>query len=98
MAHLERTLEAGGGPWICGPDYSLADICVAPILDRVDSLDLARLWADLPAVGAWYERMKARPAFAEAAPPFDYRMWGPRKPVPGEPVDPNAAGDTFPAG
>ena len=98
MSHLERTLKAGGGPWICGPDYSLADICVAPILDRVEYLDLARLWADLPAVGGWYERMKARPAFAGAAPPFDYRMWGPLKPVPGSPVDTAAAGDTFPAG
>ena len=99
LTHLEKAvLAASGGPWICGPDYSLADICVAPILDRVESLDLARLWADLPAVGAWFGRMKARPAFRQAAPPFDYRMWGPRKPPPARPVDPAAAGDTFPAG
>ena len=98
MSHLERTLNASGGPWICGPHYSLADICVAPILDRVEYLDLARLWADLPAVGAWYARVKKRPAFQQAAPPFDYRMWGPLKPAPARPVDPAAAGDTFPAG
>ena len=98
MSHLERTLIAGGGPWICGSHYSLADICVAPILDRVEYLGLIRLWADLPAVGGWNERMKARPAFAKAAPPFDYRMWGPLKPAPARPVDPAAAGDTFPAG
>ena len=98
MSHLEETLRAGGGPWICGRDYSLADICVAPILDRVEHLDLARLWADLPSVGAWYERMKERPAFQQAAPPFEYRMWGPLKPAPARPVDPAAAGDTFPAG
>ena len=98
LTHLERTLKAGGGPWICGPDYSLADICVAPILDRVEYLDLTRLWADLPAVGGWYERMKARPAFAEATPPFDYRMWGPLKPPPARPVDATVAGDTFPSG
>ena len=40
MTHLEDTLGRGGGPWICGGEYSLADICVAPILDRVESLDL----------------------------------------------------------
>lgn len=97
MEHLEQVLAAGGGPWICGADYSLADICVAPILDRVESLDLARLWADLPAVGAWYGRMKARPAFGRAAAPFEYRMWGPLKPVPDRPVDAAAAGDTFPS-
>ena len=98
MTHLEETLRTGGGPWICGRDYSLADICVAPILDRVEHLDLARLWADLPTVGAWYERMKERPAFQQAAPPFEYRMWGPLKPAPARPVDLAAAGDTFPAG
>ena len=98
MTHLEETLRAGGGPWICGPDYSLADICVAPILDRVEHLDLAGAWKDLPAVGAWYERMKERPAFRHGAPPFEYRMWGPVKPVPRSPVDPAAAGNTFPAG
>ena len=98
MAHLEQTLRNGGGPWICGAEYSLADISVAPILDRVEHLDLETLWGDLPAVTAWYERMKQRPAFRRSAPPFEYRMWGPRKPVPQGGVDPDAAGDTFPAG
>ncbi len=96
MTHLEGALAASGGPWICGADYSLADICIAPILDRVKHLDLARLWADLPAVGGWFERMKARSAFRQAAPPFDCRMWGPLKPPPARPVDPDAAGNTFP--
>ena len=81
-----------------GRDYSLADICVAPILDRVESLDLETLWEDLPAVAAWYARMKDRPAFRKSAPPVEYRMWGPRKPVPPGGVDPDEAGDTFPAG
>ena len=98
MTHLEDTLGRGGGPWICGRDYSLADICVAPILDRVESLDLDTLWEDLPAVAAWYARMKDHPAFRKSMPPFEYRMWGPRKPVPPGGVDPDAAGDTFPAG
>ena len=97
MAHLDGTLRRGGGPWICGAAYSLADICVAPILDRVESLDLAGLWRGLPAVGAWYARMKERPAFARAMPPFAYRMWGPTKPVPARAVDAEAAGNTFPA-
>ena len=95
MTHLEKTLRAGGGEWICGRAYSLADICVAPILDRVESLDLSRLWDGLPAVGAWYQRMKERPSYPGSAPPFEYRMWGPTKPVPARPVDPGD--NTFPA-
>lgn len=95
--HLER-LEAAlkPGPWICGAVYSLADICVAPILDRLDHLDKTHLWADLPAVGDWFARMQGRPAFQAAAPPYDYRMWGPKKPVPEGGVDAAAAGNTFP--
>ncbi len=98
MTHLEETLRSGGGPWICGSEYSLADICVAPILDRVEYLDLETLWDDLPAVAAWYARMKDRPAFRRSMPPFEYRMWGPRKPAPVRGVDPDAAGNTFPTG
>lgn len=95
--HLERLeAELQPGPWICGETYSLADICVAPILDRVDHLDRAHLWEDLPRVADWYVRMKERPAFAAAAPPFDYRMWGPKKPVPEGGVDAATAGNTFP--
>ncbi len=97
MTHLEETLRSSGGPWICGRTYSLADICVAPILDRVEHLDLARLWDGLPAVSAWYQRMTERPAFRRSAPPAEYRMWGPTKPVPAGGVDPDAAGNIFPA-
>ena len=94
--HLERLETAlQPGPWICGETYSLADICVAPIIDRVDYLDRTHLWDDLPAISAWYDRMKARPAFAAAAPPFEYRMWGPKKPVPAGGVDASTAGNTF---
>lgn len=96
MQRLEAELSNGGGQWICGDEYSLADICVAPMLDRVDHLDRAHLWEDLPAVTSWYEAMKARPAFQKAAPPHEYRMWGPKKPVPEGGVDASTSGNTFP--
>lgn len=97
LGRLEQRLIDGGGPWICGEIYSLADISVAPILDRLDALDRADLWADLPNVGAWFARMRAREAFELAAPPWEYRMWGPTKPIPATLVDPVAAGNTFPS-
>ena len=97
MERLETRLQKTGGPWICGNDFSLADISIAPLLDRLEYLDRSRLYDDLPAVAGWYRRMKERPAFMKATPPYEHRMWGPKKPVPAQQVDAVAAGHTFPS-
>lgn len=58
---------ADGGPWIMGAQYTLADICVAPLLDRIEDLGHASLWQDdLPLVSGWLKRMQARPAYKTA--------------------------------
>lgn len=71
LGHMEEALGgqgpgqalAGGGPdWLIGP-FSLADIGLAPYIVRLDHLRLEFMWADRPRVTAWYERLKARPAF-----------------------------------
>jgi len=52
------------GPWLIGAQYTLADIIVAPLIDRMADLGYADLWEnDFPRVTEWYERMQARPAF-----------------------------------
>jgi glutathione S-transferase len=57
---------AGGGPdWLVG-EYSLADIGLASYIVRFDHLQLNFLWSERPRVAAWYERLKARPAFQRA--------------------------------
>ncbi|MBC7780407.1 MAG: glutathione S-transferase family protein [Proteobacteria bacterium] len=58
------------GPWLLGETYSLADIVVAPLVDRMADLGLDDLWNDgkRPAFAAWFERLRARPAFGEAFP------------------------------
>ncbi len=57
---------AGGGPdWLIG-DYSLADIAMAPYMERLYCLEMSFLWEDKPRVAAWYARLKARPAFQSA--------------------------------
>ena len=96
MARLEQQFEVSGGPWVCGKIYSLADISLGPILDRIDYLDLLNLLDGTPKVADWYERMKERPAFQKGAPPFEYRMWGPKKPIPEKRVSPDAPYASFP--
>lgn len=55
---------ADDGPWLLGAQYTLADIIVAPLIDRMADLGYAELWnVPFPRVAEWYERMKARPAF-----------------------------------
>lgn len=81
MERLEKQLADSGGPWICGSQFTLADICIAPIFDRIEYLDRERLWDGLPAVEQWFASVKKRPSFIKASPAFEDRMWGPRKPA-----------------
>ena len=40
---LTKDLESSGGPYICGKDYTLADISMVPIFER---MEVARWWSD----------------------------------------------------
>ncbi len=68
-AHLD-VLEArlGGQEWLVG-DYSLADVCYAPIVTVLDYVGLQELLGTRPAVRAWVERLLRRPAVRDTAPP-----------------------------
>ena len=66
VARMEGAL-ASGGPWLMGEAYTLADICVAPSIDRMEDLGFEALWEDgHPLVTGWFRRIKARPAYAKA--------------------------------
>lgn len=82
MERLETQLIHSGGPWVCGDGFSLADICLAGIVDRMEYLDRENLFAGLPAVIDWVAALRRRPSYQTAAPAFEDRMWGPLKPVP----------------
>lgn len=63
-ARMHAALE--NGPWLLGERYTLADIIVAPLIDRMADLGMEHIWTDnYPRVSEWYERMKARPAFQQ---------------------------------
>jgi glutathione S-transferase len=52
------------GPWLMGEQFTLADVLVMPSIDRMADLGLSHVWEKkFPQVGAWYERLQARPAF-----------------------------------
>lgn len=64
---------AGGGPdWLIG-DYSLADVAMAPYMERLNCCALDFLWADRPRVAAWFDRLRARPAYKKAI--LDWFDW-----------------------
>jgi glutathione S-transferase len=65
LEHHEKLLdliEASGGGWLAGAEFSLADIAVIPYVLRLDLLRLARLWERRPGVASWYKQALARPS------------------------------------
>jgi len=69
LARLRRTyermdaeIERSGGPWLLGKEITLADVAVMPSLVRTNDLGLAD-WQDLPRVAAWFDNIRAHPAF-----------------------------------
>lgn len=67
--HLFEMEEAlGDGPWLAGEAFTLADVAVAPYLNRLAMLQMTGFWTGgrLPRVAAWFARIEARPTFAPA--------------------------------
>ncbi len=55
------------GPWLLGEHYTLADIILAPLLDRMADLGFASLWdEDFPRVTEWFQHTQERAAFQRA--------------------------------
>jgi glutathione S-transferase len=63
---LERRLT--GRDWLVDA-YSLADVCYAPFVTVFEHVGFGELMQARPAVSAWVERLRGRPAVRETAPP-----------------------------
>jgi glutathione S-transferase len=64
---LEAQLATSGGPWILGPDFSLADVSWAVILERLREADwLDELVAPRPRVAAYWAALRERPSWRTA--------------------------------
>ena len=59
-------LEKGtaGRPWIAGANFSIADICLGPIVDRCLSFPVSL--PALPGVRAWRDKVTARAAYQKS--------------------------------
>ena len=60
--------------WLAGSAYSLADIAMAPYVNRLDMLGMSEMWiGSRPRLTEWFERMKSHPIFTpsllEVCPP-----------------------------
>jgi glutathione S-transferase len=52
--------------WLAGADFSLADIGLAPYVNRLDMLGMSEFWAKRPRLSDWWDRIRSRPTFAPA--------------------------------
>jgi glutathione S-transferase len=64
---MDASLAEGGGPWLLGSDYGLADINMIPFVARMHYLDLLDIWiGERPRVQQWWQRTLQRPSTARA--------------------------------
>jgi glutathione S-transferase len=59
---MDAEIERSGGPWLLGKQITLADVTIMPALVRMHDLGMAD-WQDLPRVVAWFDNIRAHPAF-----------------------------------
>jgi glutathione S-transferase len=54
--------------WLVGGRFTMADVAMAPCVNRLSALALDRLWLGgrLPRVTDWFERVQSRPSFEPA--------------------------------
>ncbi|MGW8369450.1 MAG: glutathione S-transferase family protein [Gammaproteobacteria bacterium] len=64
---LDRMEQAlSDGDWLVGSGFSMADIAMAPYVNRLAALSMERIWTDgrMPRLENWFDRIRERPTFA----------------------------------
>lgn len=68
--HYLRKMEQAlaSSEWLVGNEFSMADIAMAPYVNRLEALSMSGVWGEgrLPRVAAWFDRVRARPSFPQA--------------------------------
>lgn len=54
--------------WLAGPDFSIADVALAPYVNRLAMMNMNDMWENgrLPRVADWFKRITERDTFATA--------------------------------
>lgn len=60
---IDNALSDNQGPWILGKQFTLVDVQVTPLIDRMEDLGYASLWEELPQMMSWWKRIKERPSY-----------------------------------
>ncbi len=72
---LEAQLESCGGPWICGDQFTLADVGMMAIFDRLREGDWLGLLVDQrPLLGTYWQRLQQRPSYQEGCANFAHSL------------------------
>lgn len=58
VARLAQWLDQRGGPWIMGPEKTLADIALMPVLVRMADINLGHMWDSFLAVSRWLDTLR----------------------------------------
>ena len=66
MALMNERLSDGRA-WLCGEQFTLADIALAPRVDMFPIVGVADLYQRFPHIGVFMEKMKARPSWQASA-------------------------------
>lgn len=63
---MEKALQ--NSDWLVGNAFTIADVALAPYLNRLAALDCTGMWRHgrLPNVERWFDRISSRPTFAAA--------------------------------
>jgi glutathione S-transferase len=66
LKRMDQTLQ--DRQWLAGDRLTMADIALAPYLNRLAALAMHEMWerGRYPRVADWFERIKARPSFQPA--------------------------------
>jgi glutathione S-transferase len=66
LLKMEEALSAG--PWLVGDSLSMADIAMAPYVNRLAVLAMDEIWSDgrLPRVARWFAAIRSRPTYVRA--------------------------------
>ncbi len=74
LARMDAALD--GHDWLVADRFSIADICITPVIVRMEDIDMAGMWdGKFPRVAAWYARVQARPSFKAAYYPGTRISW-----------------------